>query len=362
MKIGIITQPLYKNYGGILQNYALQQVLKRMGHKPITMVGQFHSIWMYRYLLLRTYIFKSERKFRKHLIHPHNNPDIPLLTWKFVYKHINLSPYYSHSEATVRKEKLDAIIVGSDQVWRPKYNNGTLGASLYANYLEHCQNLTIKKVAYAASFGSSKWEYTNDQESMCAKLIQQFDAVSVREESGVDLCREHLKRDDAVCVLDPTLLLDKSDYESLCRKIKKKKHKRKMLLAYILDPTDEIINDLNNLAKRESMDLNLIYADDKISLSVEEWLSQFRDADAVITNSYHGTIFSIIFGKPYYTIVNEERGIDRYASLFSKLKISNSSYGIDVPNKIKKPEWDIIYNNILNIRSRSIIFLKNVLN
>ena len=135
-----------------------------------------------------------------------------------------------------------------------------------------------------------------------------------------------------------------------------------MLLAYILDPTDIIIKDLHNLANRETMDLNLVFADDKISLSVEEWLAQFRDADAVITNSYHGTIFSIIFRKPFYSLTNEERGTDRFVSLFNNLSISTDNYGTTFPKNVIFSNWNKTTWELASFQNNSIVFLKNALN
>lgn len=358
MKIGIITQPLHNNYGGILQNYALQEVLKRLGHSPITLEGRHYSFFMYIYLKLRTYIVGNEKQYRRYIAPPFKKRNVPRLTWRFVYKYINLSsPHYSHSEQNIRNNELDSVIVGSDQVWRPRYNCHRL----FSNFLEHCQNLTIKKVAYAASFGTGDWEYTKEQEERCARLIQQFDAVSVREESGVRLCADHLKRNDAVCVLDPTLLLEKKDYEYLCRKIKSSKNYRKTLLAYILDPTEDLVSNLKNLAEVENMELNLVYAEDGMTRSVEEWLAQFRDADAVITNSYHGTIFSIIFQKPFYTIINAGRGADRFNSLLSSLNISDRL--VDYPPlMITDINWASISLRLNQLSELSFKFLKNALN
>jgi len=306
---------------------------------------------------LRTFIFKNERKYRKFLSPPYKHRNVPRTTWRFVYKNINLSRQeYSPTEEGILKENLYAIIVGSDQVWRPKYNKG----SLYESFLEHCQNLTIKKVAYAASFGTSEWEYTTEQKERCAQLIQQFDAVSVRERSGVQLCADHLKRNDAVWVLDPTLLLNKSEYLKLCVQIKRSKSERKRLFAYILDSNDISMDELGHLSNKLNMDLNIVFADDKISLSVEDWLAQFRDAALVITNSFHGTIFSIIFQKPFYTIINKGRGEDRFKSLLSSLELSDRL--VDSPPLIISDiNWIPVTLRLNKLSKLSLEFLENAL-
>ena len=216
MKIAIVTLQINANYGGILQAYALQTVLERMGHEvehlqnPLYMVS--YPIWKIPFVLCK----RIYRKFFG------GETFLPLWghTYKIFCKNIDMfiSSYIhirylgaSDWNSSLAKE-YDAIVFGSDQVWRPLYAlpierffGDFLGAS------------TIKKIAYAASFGIDENEYTNEQIVCCSSLLTTFQAVSVREQSAVSICRERFGV-DSIHVLDPTLLLDVDDYINLFKK------------------------------------------------------------------------------------------------------------------------------------------------
>src|SRR5690606_30541311 len=137
--------------------------------------------------------------------------------------------------------KFSAVVVGSDQVWRPRYS-----PNIYNFFLDFLKNnSTIKKVAYAASFGTEDWEYTEEQTREARELIKHFNAVSVRESSGVLLCDKYLNRKDAVHVLDPTLLLKAEDYNQLINKTKKEIG----LFTYVLDETKEKLDFIKQCSK-----------------------------------------------------------------------------------------------------------------
>jgi exopolysaccharide biosynthesis predicted pyruvyltransferase EpsI len=166
----------------------------------------------------------------------------------------------------------------------------------------------------------------------CANLVQQFDAVSVIEESAVDLCKQFLNV-AAQWVLDPTFLLSKEDYVQLFDK--KKLPKRSGLYSYILDENDEIdevINQVANLLNLEHFtnqpkwrrnDKTGKTLEDLQYPSVEGWLKGFHDAEFIVTNSFHGTVFAIIFNKPFLTIINNQRGAARFYSLLEQFGLEN---------------------------------------
>lgn len=110
---------------------------------------------------------------------------------------------------------LDAIIVGSDQVWRPDYSS--CQPNYFLDFLP--KDSKIRRISNAASFGGDNWDWSTELTARCAKLLQLFDAVSVREASGVRLCKEHFNV-GAVNVLDPTMLLDPEDYIAIIGKPK----------------------------------------------------------------------------------------------------------------------------------------------
>ena len=133
---------------------------------------------------------------------------------------------FSHQ---AKEGNYDAYVVGSDQCWRPRYN-----AFLSSMFLDFVKGEKTKRIAYAASFGTDQWEFTQEMTSICVPLAQKFDFVSVREDSGLKLCKEHLGV-NAVHVLDPTLLLTKEDYTHLI-KAENEPQSKGTLFNYILDP------------------------------------------------------------------------------------------------------------------------------
>ena len=310
MKIGIVTQSLGVNYGGILQNYALQTVLKRMGH----------DVWTIDYRKY-TWLQWSDMAWRilAHKILGHNvrfgltppakeRHDMPLR--RFSLENISLtSPRTKHIDySVVRKYKFDTILVGSDQVWRPAYN-----PQIEKMFLSFVPETNIRRIAYAASFGTDEWELSSEKTRICAPLAQRFDAISVREASGVDLCRKYLNV-DATHVLDPTLLLTADDYKDVCKDVE---HRDPFVFAYILDITDEKLSGIRSFAAKKGLPFVVKSAHDEIRPddSVEKWLSYFRDAAFVITDSFHGTAFSINFGKDFFVYANAKRGNARFDSL-----------------------------------------------
>ena len=111
------------------------------------------------------------------------------------------------TENSINDYNFDGYIVGSDQVWRPRYCKKTL----MNNFLDFTNGINVKRLSYAASFGVDSWEFTKDETTKCAELIKTFNAISVREASAVDLCKQYLGVESKQ-VLDPTLLLSSEDY------------------------------------------------------------------------------------------------------------------------------------------------------
>lgn len=366
MKIGIITQPLRNNYGGLLQNYALQQTLKRFGHEVITLDQKEAPISQIRFIasIIKTFILKivgkgTDRKYPFNKISEKKKAYISKHTQYFI------NNYIYHTRSMYKTDdfrnycinnKIDILVAGSDQVWRPSYND-----NIYRSFLDFAEGLDVKRYSYAASLGIDCWEFTEEQTSKCKKLIESFDAISVREESAIELCNKYFNR-KAEHVLDPTMLLDKEDYEALVYKEDEPKSSGN-LFTYILDESEEKTNIIEKVAK--SLDLvpfkvmpkyqlnkkTIKRIDDCVFPPVTRWLRAFMDAEMVVTDSFHGCVFSIIFNKPFWVIGNKDRGLARFDSLLSLYGLQErlidgdcTSINISVPidwspvNAIKK-EW-----------------------
>lgn len=333
MKIGILTQPLVVNYGGLLQNYALQQVLLRAGHEVETIDWSYPLFKPWRVKL-----FKTKYAVLK-VLFPKKYPKLRYQPTeeerKVIQRNTNhfISTYINHTEKVRSKEgfitkgkerKYDAYVVGSDQCWRPRYN-----VFLSSMFLDFAKGEKTKRIAYAASFGTDQWEFTQEMTSICAPLAQRFDFVSVREDSGVKLCKEHLGI-NAVHVLDPTLLLTKEDYIHLIKAEKEPKAKG-TLFNYILDPDTVKSAFINRVAKERGIKSFQVlpkcqaetrtkddiknHIEDCVFPGVTSWLRAFMDAEMTIVDSFHGMVFSIIFNKPFWVIGNVNRGMSRFTSL-----------------------------------------------
>ena len=340
MKIGILTQPLHANYGGLLQNYALQQVLLRAGHEVETIdwYPSYNSLRerLYRVKRAMLSVFFPEKypKLRYRITEEERNV-IQRNTNHFISTYINHTEKVSSEEGFITKAKegnYAAYVVGSDQCWRPRYN-----AFLSSMFLDFVKGEKTKRIAYAASFGTDQWEFTQEKTSICAPLAQKFDFVSVREDSGVKLCKEHLGV-NAVHVLDPTLLLTKEDYIHLIEAEKEPKSQG-TLFNYILDPDSVKSAFINRVAKeRELKSFQVLpkcqeetrtkqdvknHIEDCVFPGVTTWLRAFLDAEMTIVDSFHGMVFSIIFNKPFWVIGNANRGMSRFTSLLKMFHLQD---------------------------------------
>lgn len=370
MRIGILTQPLRYNYGGILQNYALQTVLKRLGHNPVTLDQTqipSHSAlyWIVVYcrrLLLRLFgkwpypLFSEINTLR-------DNKKILVHTRSFIDKYINIK--WETRYEKLQNKDYDALVVGSDQVWRP---NGVRDIAIeFFSFANHWNN--VKRVAYAASFATSEWEFSEQQTECCKTLAKKFDGISVREESGVKLCQEHLSV-NSTWVLDPTLLLSSEDYVKGLNIVHNPAH-NKSLFYYILDETDSKLDAVNNVANSLGLTPFRVNSkaentsdpvEERIQPPVENWIQAFYDTDFVVTDSFHAVAFSIIFNKPFYVIINEGRGSARFESILSQFNLCNRIIKVDsLPTSHETIDWASVNTLLMIKRQESCVFLRNSL-
>ena len=373
MKIGILTLPLHTNYGGILQAYALQTVLECMGHDVLVIQRPWRKqiVWwkfplqivnrcICRFVFGRKVALFSELKWNR------NQAVIERNTQKFITNHIHTHQIRQISD--IKEKDFDAIVVGSDQIWRPKYYR------LHYKYIEDAflsftKKWSLKRIAYAPSFGTDEWEYNQVETQKCSNLLQKFDAVSVREQSSIELCEKYLGHKNVQWVLDPTMLLDKEEYEQLIPQDVKAPGD---LMCYVLDDNFTV----SRLIKRIANEYNykVFYAnsrvkdvslpiEQRIQPPVEQWLAGFRDAKLVITDSFHACVFSMLFHKPFIVIGNRKRGYSRFESLVKLFGLESRL--IENETQFKKsmlaPFSDDVYKKLEGYRKSSIEFLKNAL-
>mgnify|MGYP000908442356 FL=1 len=369
MRIGILTLPLHTNYGGILQAYALQTVLERMGHEASVITTPNKAelpVWKWPYSypkrMIRKYILgKNEPVF----FESYYNRVYPQYTLQFINKYIH---FFEVGELLDLKEKdFDAFVVGSDQVWRPEYYPTRIENA----YLDFAKDWDVKRMAYAASFGTSGWEYTAGQTGRCRELLRKFDVVSVREESAVELCRKFFGV-NAGHVLDPTMLLDVQDYVDLVKRADVPKSKG-TLLCYILDETESTTGLISRLAGETGLvpfrgnsraeDWSAPLAE-RIQPPVEQWLRGFMDAEQVVTDSFHACVFSILFHKPFVVVGNKGRGLARVKSLLKMFGLEKALYSCNGNKNIDLNcigiDWEDVNRRLQNLRKHSFDLLGKV--
>ena len=326
MRIGILTQPLHNNYGGLLQNYALQEVLRKMGHTVMTLDVQYQQYRPSPFLRCVKFIIRLLRKIKgdKNIlfvdvvkqVNFYNCPQNHQA--KFINKYIEVKSFSSPLDKTFwESDELDALVVGSDQVWRCRFSPYIL--NYFLDFAEGKSNL--KRISYAASFGVDYWDGGNELVAPIKLLLQQFDAISVREESGIGICRETFSN-DAKLVLDPTLLLTAEDYKQILPECQNSSVKT--CAVYILDPTSDQIHRVNEICHEKGLTVRYIGRPNRKGFpSIESWLSEIFSAEYVITDSFHGTVFSILAHKRFTTIVNSSRGAARFETLLSMLDLKD---------------------------------------
>ncbi len=375
MKIGILTQPLYCNYGGLLQCYALQKTLQRMGYDAVVLQREWNRQYTFKgacayYAKLFVKKLLGRKESWHYYVAQEKRDYIARETNKFTNCYINPRSERCYTTEQLRQEverlKLDAIIVGSDQVWRPYYS--PCQPNYFLDFLP--LDSKVKRISYAASFGGDDWnEWGEELTKQCSNLLQKFGAVSVREKSGIRLCKEHFGV-DAVQVLDPTMLLNKEDY---LRVIEKPLKGRGTLFNYVLDRSDvkryiirTIAERTNKIAFDSMPELDdcvyNLYGDiDKaVYPPVENWLSAFVEAEMVVTDSFHGTVFSIINNKPFWVVGNEGRGMARFETLLSLFGLENRLISAKTLNQVdfNAPiEWEKVNAKRTEMQKISMDFL-----
>ncbi len=357
MKIGIVTQPLYRNYGGVLQAWALQEKLRKMGHEPVT-IDYLPDNRASRFIILCSWIktcFLLCLGRRRPFARRGSVIERPEMFDRFVRKNMSLTKrIFRYKSSLVRKYGFEAVITGSDQVWRPQYNQ-----FLPDMFLRFVNKSNVRKIAYAASFGVDNWEFTDRWTLECASLAKRLDVISVREHSGIALCKEHLGV-DATEMLDPTLLHTMEDYERLCADIPRAKES--YLVSYVLDLTPEKQSFIETIAAQQGLPVRIFSADSDATLSVEQWLAIYRDAQYVVTDSFHGTVFSLLFHKPFLSIVNEERGASRLYNLLLKFCLNSRLINtLDETALSDDINWNSIDERLRRLRLESTDFIQRAL-
>lgn len=375
MRIAIVTLPLHTNYGGILQAYALKTYLESMGHQATVLDREVKmplpALWKAPFVYAKRALQRlakgaagpevfREIRFRREF------PAVSANTQRFVDEMI--APRMIKRFKDVRENEYDAFIVGSDQVWRPRYFGRIEDA-----FLDFARDWDVLRVAYAASFGTDQLEYEYMQVQECASLLEKFNGVSVREDVGVQMCQEWFDCETAVQVLDPVMLVEASVYKAMAASVKEHPAEGK-LVTYILDKSKEKANVLDFMVRVSGLQVHDLSPVTERSLPLAErvvppleaWLAGFADAGFVVTDSFHGCVLSILFHKPFVAVGNSMRGMARLQSLLSRFGLDmRLVHGIDPEDDgeffLSQPDWDAVDAVLAEERIKSGSFLSEAL-
>lgn len=352
MKIGIITIHKSPSYGGSLQSYALYKYLKDAGHNVeiIDLYRPAHE--GYRCSLKHQYNRTSFINKIKNVIRfvfriktsKRINPEYNENFIKF-NSYIKLSkPYHGVDELYANPPSYDIYITGSDQVWNP------LQPYLIEPYfLTFVRNKNARKISYAASMGIN--QLYPKEKKLFKSWIEKYDAVSVREEELKDYLQQFINK-DIIRVADPTFLVDKNIWKELSIGTVPT---FKYILLFELDNNNKLLSFTKRISLQANIPLivigqNKVESIDKTYITVKdagpsEFLSYIKNAEMVITDSFHGTVFSIIMEtKNFYSYISPDsiKG-SRITDLLKTFKIETHLLNPDL-----KQSWSELINNKLN--------------
>ena len=364
-RIHILTHPLGANYGGIMQAYALQQALRQMDYEPVTL-----DIPYDRRSRLRRWAEAQVRTVKRISYDQSIRSERVVLqhTSRFVQQHITLSPPL-RSDAQLRqyyrKQPAHAYIVGSDQVWRQEFV--PMLDDYFLGFIPETD--PVRRIAYAASFGVEPIDIAPERTALYSELLSRFVAISVRESSAVPLLEQRFGA-SAQWVLDPTMLFTREEYID---QLGLREEPSGEFFAYMLTHTPHKEELARQIAESHHTTYQLFAPwrhwtergrglEACILPPVERWLEGILNAQCVVTDSFHGVAFSLIFGKPFVAIVNSSAGCSRFDTLIKLFNLEHHQEG--AYELVSSPQcYDVmaIAQTLAHCRTTSIDFLQSAL-
>ncbi len=349
MNVGIITIIGNDNYGNRLQNYALEQKLKSMDLKVETLKNEPFTNTKNMFLLRLIKNINNKGTYS-------NNKNRRKNFEKF-NKHINFSS--KKINAFSKLKKYDYVIVGSDQVWNPNF--------LRLREVDLLSNVESKKrISYAASFGIN--DIPEQDKKRVAKELRKFKAISVREKRGEVIAKNLTGRKDITTNIDPTLLLKEKEWEKIIKKPEYKLPKKYILNYFLGSIKPEIDREIKRFAKENECEIINIL--DKKNCFYTSGPSEFlfleKNAFLICTDSFHSSVFGLIFDRPFVVFDRNQKNIEkmnsRIETLVDMFKLKGRIYnGEEITKDNIKHNYKEAYKILENERQKSEVFLKKAL-
>jgi len=326
--IGIVTINDNNNYGNRLQAYALQEFLKDMDCNPKHIQTKKNKL---------ADSVKRTIKCILNYNHARKHEKRGKLFKNFNKEFIEYSEY--KIKDTKNLEKYDAFLVGSDQVWNPHFD--TTSDINFLSFVEEKD----KRNSFSASFGID--EIPKEQENKYRDLLSQFKYLSVREDSGKEIIEKLTGREDVTVLLDPTMLIDIEKWDKLIKKPENLKNQKYILNYFLGTISEQRKNAIEKFAKEnDCMIINILDRNsDFYATGPSEFLYLEKNATLVCTDSFHSTIFAILFNRPFMLFNREDKKVSmnsRLITLLNKFSISDRIFNGKLDSSVLKTN----YNNI----------------
>lgn len=344
-KAGIITIFGEYNYGNRLQNYAVQQVLRRQGLDVETI----------KYIGLDDYAPSINNEISKNR----------LKKFKNFNNNINFASdtLYKEDETPRNfKEDYDYIVLGSDQIWNytldKTFSDKAFGSFVPGN----------KRFSLSASFGINHAPgISSEFYSMYKNNLQDMKAISVRETAGKDIVKELTGRDDVEVLIDPTMMISKNEWETLMKKPETLKTDKFIVKSFLGDASEEILKEIDRIAKENNCEIiditdnNSPYYD----MGPAEFLYLEKNAFLVATDSFHSCVFSILFSTPFVVFERQDNKLEnmhsRIETLVEKFKLGHRIFKNKITEDILSRDYSRVQELLENERQKANDFLQNAL-
>ena len=328
------------NYGSVLQAYALQQMVTSLGYDTELIDYEYPNAFHEKNQQKKSILYKVAKfgfgVMRKVLYSILYHGDKKSKIEAFATSHFNLSAkrYFTVDSIQKNPPEYDVYITGSDQVWNPSF---TLGDSIF---MLSFVDASRKKIAYAPSV--TMRNIPLEYKDIFKDNLSQYSSLSVRDNYSAEDLTKLLNR-PVTTVCDPVLLLSQNDYESIVAESKikiKEKYVLLYILDYMFDPYPNIVPIIEKIKRQFDCPVYFIWGKKKHSIlcgsdkyipvpSVADFLSLIKNAEVVITTSFHGTAFSLIFRKQFLSIVNNSDKDSRIGDLLKQVGLNNNCVDIN---------------------------------
>lgn len=365
MRIGLITLEDYSNYGNRLQNYAMYQLLEKQGVKPVNLTFQIKGElleyskspvkrFMKNFMPVRCIYWKQ--RFREQT--EKRSKNFRKFTEETMGKPLVIFAKQCEEIAgKIKEERFSCFIAGSDQIWNPEF----AGSEYY--FLTFAP--PEKRIAFAASIGQS--ELPDEVTARYAPMLKEMKYISVREETAAFLVQEMTGRSPEV-MPDPTLLLGRHQWEELARKPALSLPERYILAFFLGNLPGQAIRDFADRKRLPVIYLNHRDYQELFALGPAEFLYVMMHASYVLTDSFHGTVFSILFERQFFVFRRKETGVK---DMFSRLETLLQNFGLEEREQpwegiketadILQKEWEQVRRKLEQARNRADGVLKRLL-